>query len=259
MLHSCVCNITFRQMCWPLPLRRHTQSFRNLRQLLKIHNLSDKKSKKYFGTLPARATQNIFFSEILILFPRPSCKGRGRGQGATILQEGMGMGGGGSTKSWRGFLGRPKWKETHRSVTRRSATRTTPSYWPAWELVRFNYLLTYHVWSLESSLAVQYDYKYILHVAQKKNDYWNKNSQESCFSHGPLAKQGEVGKEPHLCGTPCAPDRNTRAKLIIKYYFLGKNRMCSFGQKHQEIFLSQFLVTPEGLLCNHAQIRDDLT
>ena len=25
----------------------------------------------------------------------------------------------------------------------------------------------------------------------KKNDYWNKNSQESCFSHDPLAKHRE--------------------------------------------------------------------
>ena len=46
--------------------------------------------------------------------------------------------------------------------------------------------------SLERSCAVQYDYKYILHdVTQKKNDYWNKNTQEYCFSHGPLAKQRE--------------------------------------------------------------------
>ena len=81
----------------PTPKKAYAK-FQKPNKLLKIHNLSDKKSKKYFGTLPARATQHIFFSEILILFPRPSCKGRGRGQGATILQEGMGMGGGGSLK-----------------------------------------------------------------------------------------------------------------------------------------------------------------
>jgi hypothetical protein len=34
----------------------------------------------------------------------------------------------------------------------------------------------------------------------------------------------------YLCGAPwvLAPERNTRPRLIIKYYFLGKNRMCSF-------------------------------
>ena len=36
--------------------------------------------------------------------------------------------------------------------------------------------------------------------------------------------------EHDMCSTPWAraPERNTRAQLIIKYYILAKNRVCSF-------------------------------
>ena len=64
-----------------------------------------------------------------------------------------------------------------------------------------------------------------------------------------------------MCGTPQdqAPERNTRAQLIIKYYFLGKNRICSFwSEKYREV-KKQFLLTQEGLLSNQAHIKEDLT
>jgi hypothetical protein len=58
-----------------------------------------------------------------------------------------------------------------------------------------------------------------------------------------------------LCCTPQtqAPERNTLAQLIIKYYFLGK---IEFVPKK---FFPQFLVNPEVLLGDKAQRKEDLT